>query len=59
MQIIEYSTLFYRAGLGGEGLMRGVRWGKNTKSCVTYNLMDDPLAVEYLVFLDNCDARSM
>lgn len=46
-------------GLGGEGLMRGVRWGKNTNSCVTYNLMYDPLAVEYLVFLDNGDARRM
>lgn len=33
--------------------------GENTISCVPYNLMYDPLAVEYLVFLDNDDARSM
>lgn len=42
-----------------KGLLRVVRWGKNTKSCVTYNLIYDPLGVEYLVFLDNDDARGM
>lgn len=33
--------------------------GENTKSCVTLNLMYGPLAVEYLVLLDNGDARGM
>lgn len=57
--LCKLNTLFYCAGLGGEGLIRGVRWSKNTKSCVTYNFMYDPLAVEYLVFFDNGDARGM